>query len=181
MTRQSNLCQKQLNPFDGYKKCGHALREKGTLNTENMASMECLYESQTEKYDSGEPSICLAYPPLFACNSESISSATVASLNVTLQTFKDIGRQGVITLFAPMRSSDVSPVLMLAFVPCSQVLNSLQKSTLHSRPHLSRLASNDLVRTGKQTVLVPLGTCTCLPALPACVAELAAAFASSDT
>jgi hypothetical protein len=70
---------------------------------------------------------------------------------------------------------------MVTVMPIPQVLDdSGESSLLLWRLDSRRLACNDLVRTCKQSVFVPLCTVASLPALAANVAELGPASASTE-
>jgi hypothetical protein len=70
---------------------------------------------------------------------------------------------------------------MVTIMPISQVLDdSSEKTLLLWRRDSRRLACNDLVRTCKKSVFVPLCTAASLPGFAANVAELGPASASTE-
>jgi hypothetical protein len=95
---------------------------------------------------------------------------------MTLLALKNIRWQSMIALLALMRSSNVAPTIMVALMPCSEVLNGLRKPVFVSWPNFLRLTSNNLIRACNETILVPLSAAAGLPAFATYVAELTPAF-----
>lgn len=76
----------------------------------------------------------------------------------------------MIALFTLVGSGSIAPTVVCAIVAFSQVGNSSIDLSLSSYPDLRLAASDDLVRSGQEPILVPLVAWTGLPALPAGVA-----------